>query len=187
MILECLHHKRKQNMQVLITLALKQCITPCPNNESKKLLWIFVNTNLVACTMKSFTAMCYIPFMSLLHHEGGLLVLYSNIRVEYKWIKGAETLGFLKLIIIYVVKTSSSFHIDFQETLRFNPASFADASDFIKRADNALRTVQPFSFPLSIQDSLSRSSAFKSVCVKHFTLERRREIRTALKFKCFIM
>ncbi len=40
-----------------------------------------------------------------------------------------------------VVKTSSSFHIDFQETLRFDPASFADASDFIQRADNALRTV----------------------------------------------
>jgi hypothetical protein len=42
---------------------------------------------------------------------------------------------------INVVKTSSSFHIDFQETLRFDPASFAGASDFIKRADNALRTV----------------------------------------------
>ncbi len=40
-----------------------------------------------------------------------------------------------------VVKTSSSFQIDFQETLRFNPASFADASDFIKQADNALRTI----------------------------------------------
>ncbi len=46
-----------------------------------------------------------------------------------------------KNIYIYVVKTSSSFHIDFQETLRFNPASFADASDLIKRANNALRTV----------------------------------------------
>jgi hypothetical protein len=44
-------------------------------------------------------------------------------------------------IYIYVVKTSSSFHIDFQETLRFDPASFAYASDFIKQADNALRTV----------------------------------------------
>ncbi len=44
-------------------------------------------------------------------------------------------------IYIYVVKTSSSFHIDFQETLRFDPASFADASDFIKRADNAPRTI----------------------------------------------
>ncbi len=53
------------------------------------------------------------------------------------------------------MKTSLSFHIDFQETLRFDPASFADASDFIKRADNALRTVQPFSFPPSIKDSLS--------------------------------
>jgi hypothetical protein len=44
-------------------------------------------------------------------------------------------------ICVYVVRTSSSFHINFQETLRFDPASFADASGFIKRADNALRTV----------------------------------------------
>ncbi len=52
---------------------------------------------------------------------------------------------------IYVVKTSYSFHIDFQETQRFNPASFAGASGFIKRADSALRTVDPFSFFLHYQ------------------------------------
>ncbi len=91
-------------------------------------------------------------------------------------------------ICIYVVKTSSSFHIDFQETLRFDPASFAGASDFIKRTDNALRTVQPFSFPLSIQDSLSQARlSGVCVCVKHFTLERRCEIRIARKFKYCIM
>jgi len=88
---------------------------------------------------------------------------------------------------IYVVKTSSSFHIDFQETLRFDPASFAGASDFIKRTDNALRTVKPFSFPLIIKDSLSSITTLKSVCVKHLTLERRREIGIARKFKCSIM
>jgi hypothetical protein len=32
---------------------------------------------------------------------------------------------------------SSSFHIDFQETLRFDPASFAGASDLIKRAEGS--------------------------------------------------
>ncbi len=51
---------------------------------------------------------------------------------------------------INVVKMSSSFYINFQETLRFDPTSFADTSDFIKWADNALRTVEPFSFPMRI-------------------------------------
>ena len=73
---------------------------------------------------------------------------------------------FLKkfIIYIYVVKTSSSFHIDFQETQRFDPVSFAGASDFIRRTDNALRTVKPFSFPLIIKDSLSSITTLKSVC-----------------------
>ncbi len=88
---------------------------------------------------------------------------------------------------INVVKTSSSFHIDFQETQRFDPASFAGASDFIKRSDNALRTVKPFSFPPSIKDSLSSITTFKSVRVKHLTLEHRCEIGIARKFKCSIM
>ena len=89
--------------------------------------------------------------------------------------------------LMYVVKTSSSFHIDFQETQRFDPASFAGASDFIKRTDNAPRTVKPFSFPPDYQDSLSSVTTLKSVCVKHLTLERRREIGIARKFKCSIM
>jgi hypothetical protein len=34
-----------------------------------------------------------------------------------------------------------SFHLDFQETLRFDPTGFAGASDFIKRTGNASRTI----------------------------------------------
>jgi hypothetical protein len=49
----------------------------------------------------------------------------------------------LSVFFIYVVKTSC----DFLETPRFASMSFADASDFIKQADNAHRTVQSFSFP----------------------------------------
>ncbi len=61
-----------------------------------------------------------------------------------------------RYVCMYVVKTSQSFHIDFQETQRFDPMSFAGASDFIKRTDNALRAVKPFSFLLIIKDSLSK-------------------------------
>ncbi len=61
--------------------------------------------------------------------------------VYYKHWKVYTLAKWILRIGIHVVKTSLSFHIDFQETLRFDPASFADTSDFIKRADNALRTV----------------------------------------------
>ncbi len=92
------------------------------------------------------------------HYNGKLLQIWPG-SYPFHWI-------LLSIQSIYVVKTSSSFHIDFQETLRFDPASFADASDFIKRADNALRTVKPFSFPLSIKDSLSKHNDFQE-CVCH--------------------
>jgi len=83
------------------------------------------------------------------------------------------------LSVIYVVKTSLSFYIDFQETLTFNPTSFANMPDLIKQANNALRTIQYFSFPLSIQDSLSKCDFQKCVC-QHYTLECRCKIWTAL-------
>jgi hypothetical protein len=78
---------------------------PYPNSECKIFLWIFVNTNPVACSMESFTAMCNVPFMSILHHDGGLLVLSSYIRVGYKWLKVAETSDFLPLQINYDCNT----------------------------------------------------------------------------------
>ncbi len=47
----------------------------------------------------------------------------------------------LSKCFMLVVKTSISFDIDFLETPRFAPVSFADASDFIKQAVNVQRTI----------------------------------------------
>ncbi len=63
-----------------------------------------------------------------------------------------------------MLKALDTFHIDFLETPRFAPIGFANVSDFIKWADNAHRTVQPFSFPHLVEDS-PLTVTFWCVCV----------------------
>ncbi len=57
------------------------------------------------------------------------------------------------------------FYFDFLVTLKFAPMSFADPSDFIKRADNTNRIIQSLSFSQKADDVLSNVT-FRCLCVK---------------------